>query len=82
MQTQASSLADQNTMSHHTKGAPTRYAITEAKTFSVCAVQRYDSYPDEKYLNIQMKMIHGQRYFMKISGRRLLMGVLGWGFDD
>jgi len=78
--TQTSSLADQNTVSHHTQGAPTLHAITEAKTFTVSAVQRYDSYGGQNYLNIQMKMIHGQRYFMKISGRRLLMVVLKMGF--
>jgi hypothetical protein len=37
-------------MSHNTKGAPTLHAIPEASTFSVHAVQRYDSYGDEKYL--------------------------------
>ena len=49
VQTQASSLADQNTMSHHTKGAPTRYAITEAEDLQVIAFQRYDSYSAQKY---------------------------------
>ena len=36
-------------MSHHTKGAPTRYAISEAEDLQVIAFQRYDSYPDENY---------------------------------
>jgi len=57
--TYTSSLVDQNTVSHHTQGAPTRYAITEAKTFTVSAVQRYDSYPGHKYRDSERKKIYG-----------------------
>jgi len=59
IQTQASSSGDTNTVGHHTQGAPTRYAITEAKTFTVSAVQRYDSYPAHKYRDSGRKKIYG-----------------------
>ena len=64
MQTQTSSLGDLNTPSPHNKGAPTLSAITEASTFSVHAVQRYDSYGGQNYLKNEMKMRYGQRHFL------------------
>jgi len=45
-----SKLEGRGTYSEKTKkGSPTLYAITEADTFSVNAIQRYDRYPVQLY---------------------------------
>jgi len=73
-------LGDTNTPSPHNKGAPTLYAIPEASTFLVHAIQRYDRYPDENYPNFQTNIIYERGYFFQKAETSSLIGVLRRGF--
>jgi len=60
--TQASSSGDPNTMWQTHKGASTLYAITKADTFSVNAIQQYDSNPGQITLNKEIRTMHEWQY--------------------